>query len=84
MWIQEMIEARVVSSPTDQAPHRSTAQRLLKVWPDFGQSLSISRSKAFALCAAGEVRTVRIGRSVRVPVEEVDRYIASRLAESAA
>jgi len=57
-------------------------RRLLKVWPDIADALNISRSKAFEICSAGELKTVRIGRSVRVPVEEVDRYIESKLSES--
>jgi excisionase family DNA binding protein len=57
-------------------------RRLLKVWPDIVDALNISRSKAFEICSAGELRTVRIGRSVRVPVEEVDRYIESKLSGS--
>ena len=50
--------------------------------PDIADALNISRSKAFEICSAGELKTVRIGRSVRVPVEEVDRYIESKLSES--
>ena len=57
-------------------------RRLLKVWPDIADALNISRSKAFEICSAGELKTVRIGRSVRVPVEEVDRYIESKLSQS--
>jgi excisionase family DNA binding protein len=59
-------------------------QRLIKVYPDLAEALSISRSKAFDLCASGEVRTVRFGRAVRVPIEEVERVIAERLTGNAA
>ncbi len=43
--------------------------------------LSIGRSKAWELVSAGELRTVRIGRSVRVPATEVEAFVA-RLAET--
>lgn len=59
-------------------------RRLIRVWPDFGQALSVSRSKAFDIAASGEVRTVRLGRSLRVPIEEIDRLIEAKLAEGAA
>jgi excisionase family DNA binding protein len=71
-------DGSLVTSPA------SARRRLIKVYPDLAEALSISRSKAFELCASGEVKTVRFGRAVRVPVEEVDRVIQERLAESAA
>ena len=42
------------------------------------QALSMSRSKVYALMAAGELPTVRIGRSVRVPLSELERWLRNR------
>ena len=57
----------------------STGTRLLKVWPDVAEALNVSRSTAFALCASGQIRTIKIGRAVRVPVSELDHFINRRL-----
>lgn len=50
--------------------------------PDAASRLSIGRSKMYQLLTAGDVRCVRIGRAVRVPVEEVDNYAQRLLAEA--
>ena len=44
--------------------------------------LSIGRTKLLQLLAAGDIRAVRIGRAVRIHVDEVDRY-ARRLLDEA-
>lgn len=46
--------------------------------------LNLGRSKTWEMCSAGDLKTVRIGRSVRVPAEELDRFVAERIAETAA
>ncbi len=38
--------------------------------------LGIGRSKFFELIAAGEIETVQIGRSRRVPTEALESYVA--------
>ena len=43
----------------------STAARLL----------AISRSRAYELCAAGILPTVRIGSSIRVPARALERFV---------
>jgi excisionase family DNA binding protein len=42
--------------------------------------LGIGRSKLYELLAAGEIDSVRIGRSRRVPVVAVEEYVAHLLA----
>ena len=37
--------------------------------------LSISRSRAYELCAAGILPTVRIGSSIRVPARALERFV---------
>ncbi len=39
-------------------------------------ALGIGRSKFFELVAAGEIETVRIGRSRRVPAQAIEAYVA--------
>ena len=37
--------------------------------------LSIGRTRLFKLIASGEIESVRIGSSRRIPTEAIDRYI---------
>jgi excisionase family DNA binding protein len=45
---------------------------------DVAKELQVTRSTAYRLIAEGEVPSVRIGGSVRVPSEALDSLIASR------
>ncbi len=49
-----------------------------------GRYLGISRAKMYELLACGAVRSLTIGRSRRVPIAELDRFIDERLAVDAA
>ena len=40
--------------------------------------LAIGRTTLYQLIADGQVRTVRIGRAVRVPVAELEAFVARR------
>lgn len=40
--------------------------------------LGISRSKVYQFVAAGEIRSIRIGRLRKIPVAAIDEFIASR------
>ena len=53
--------------------------RLLLTVPEAAEALAISRSKLYELFAAGLVRSVRIDGSRRVPVEELENYVARLL-----
>jgi len=41
--------------------------------------LGIGRTKVFALLAAGELPAVRLGRSVRIPREALERWVRERI-----
>jgi excisionase family DNA binding protein len=43
--------------------------------------LAISRSVIYQLMAAGQLTPIRIGRSVRLPVEQLERFVADRLVD---
>jgi len=49
----------------------------LKV-PEVAKVLRIARSRAYELVAKGQIPAVRIGRSVRVPRHELDRWLADQ------
>ncbi len=53
---------------TDTTPK----QRFLKI-DDLASALCCSRSKAYALVSAGEVRAVKVGGLLRIPASELDR-----------
>lgn len=50
--------------------------RLLKV-QEVQDLLNLSRSMVYKLTTSGALKTVRIGKSVRIPVVAVEAYIAS-------
>ncbi|MGH3371724.1 MAG: helix-turn-helix domain-containing protein [Nocardioidaceae bacterium] len=55
--------------------------KLLLTPEDAAVVLSIGRSKLYELLATGELRSVRIGTSRRIPAEEVAAYV-QRLARA--
>jgi excisionase family DNA binding protein len=42
---------------------------------EVGKLLGLGRSKVFAMVAAGQLPAIRIGRSVRVPREALERWV---------
>jgi excisionase family DNA binding protein len=44
---------------------------------EMGYYLRISRAKAYAMAQAGQVPTVRFGRSVRIPIKLLDEWLAA-------
>jgi excisionase family DNA binding protein len=70
------------SRPRSARRHRPPAALLLTTL-ETAALLSIGRTTVYELIAAGELETVHIGRSVRVPTDAVARFI-SRLRVAAA
>jgi excisionase family DNA binding protein len=60
------------------------SERLLISPADASRALSISRTRVYELMASGQLRSVKIGRSRRIPVEALASFIAAIAAESAA
>jgi len=54
--------------------------RLLRI-EDVAQRLAVSRSMAWKLIAYGQLRSVRIGRAVRVRPADLEAYVASAVRE---
>ncbi len=54
--------------------------RLLRV-EEIAERLAISKSMAWKLIAYGEIRSLRIGRAVRVRPEDLEAYIGSAARE---
>jgi excisionase family DNA binding protein len=49
--------------------------RLLHPIPEAGEQLGVGRSTLYELIAAGELRTVKIGRRTLISHEELERYV---------
>ena len=58
-------------------PTEIETPRLLVRVEEAATLLSLSRSKVYALMAAGELHSVTIGRSRRIPMEALTDYVAN-------
>lgn len=54
--------------------------RLLRI-EDIAERLAVSRSMAWKLIAHGQLRSVRIGRAVRVRPADLEEYVAGAVRE---
>ena len=54
--------------------------RLLRL-DEVADRLSISKSMAWKLVACGQIRSVRIGRAVRIRPADLDEYVAGAVRE---
>ncbi len=57
-------------------------ERLLLRVPEAAELCGIGRSKAYELAAAGEWPSVKIGRSVRIPVEDLRAWVRGKVGEA--
>lgn len=57
--------------------------RLLLRPNEAAEAIGVGRSKVYELLASGELPSIRIGGSVRVPVDVLREWIARRLVEDA-
>ncbi len=48
---------------------------LLKI-PEVMERLAVGQTKVYELMSSGELRSVKVGRSRRVPSDELERFIA--------
>lgn len=47
----------------------------IRVWPEAGQLLGISKDAAYKAAAAGEIPVIRVGRRLLVPTAELLRML---------
>jgi excisionase family DNA binding protein len=59
-----------------QTTETNGRDRVLLRPEEVAEALSIGRSTVFALMRSGELRSVKIGKSRRVPVDAVTEYVA--------
>ncbi len=60
----------------------NTTERLLYRPAEAADAMGISRTKIYGLMASGDVPSVRVGGSLRVPVAALRERIERQLAES--
>ena len=58
--------------------------RLLLTVPEAAEALAISRSKLYELLASGDVASIRIDGSRRIPLIALEEYVSRLLAERTA
>lgn len=56
-------------------------ERLLLRPTEAAEAIGVSRAKAYALIASKEIPSIRVGGSVRVPLDALRAWIARQLAE---
>ena len=56
-------------------------ERLLLRPTEAAESIGIGRSKVYELLASGELPSIRIGGSIRVPVDKLRAWIEAKTAE---
>jgi excisionase family DNA binding protein len=57
---------------------RQPPMRLLLRVSEAAEALGLSRSTVYELIAAGEITPIRIGAAVRIPVTELEQWVAAR------
>lgn len=58
-------------------------ERLLLRVEEAAERLNVSRSLCYQLVLSGEIQSIKLGRSRRVPLIELERYIQRRIEEVA-
>lgn len=73
----------MTTAPTQfpSRPDETTTRALLVSIKQASEMLSISRSVIYQLIDAGQLTPIRIGRSVRLPIEQLEQFVANRLAQ---
>ena len=64
----------------DAAPRASSGPpepATMKLWPDVGQRLGLSRNGTYDAARRGEIPTLRFGRVLRVPTAAFNRMLES-------
>lgn len=59
----------------------AAGRKLLLTYGEAGELLGLSGRTVWTLVATGQLRACRIGRSVRIPLVELEQYIARQTAE---
>lgn len=61
---------------------RSETEKVLLSPDEVALALGISRSQLYKMFASGDILSVKVGRLRKIPVAEVDRFVARLLAQA--
>jgi excisionase family DNA binding protein len=61
----------------------ASARLLLRV-EEGAKLLDISRARLYTLLSEGQIKSIKIGRSRRIPLSEIQRWIASEMEQQTA
>ena len=70
------------SSPATETNHDEATRPLLISIAQAAAMLAVSRSSIYQLVWNEQLTPIRIGRSVRFPIEHIEEFIARQVAES--
>jgi len=59
------------------------SDRLLYRPAEVGEAIGVSRARAYELIATGTIPSIRVGSSIRVPVDALKQWIDRQLATAA-
>jgi excisionase family DNA binding protein len=69
--------------PSGPSTHRRTGVEKLLLRPmEAAESIAVSKSKIYELLASGSIPSVRIGKSIRIPREELKKWVDSQLTQA--
>ena len=60
----------------------NTDDRLLLTVPEAARRLGMGRSFIYELVSKGEIKSIKLGRSRRIPVSALEEFIEAKLSES--
>ncbi len=70
-----------MNEPTDNTPHAQTPRLpLLVTIPQAAELLAVSRSTVYQLIWDDELAPIRIGRSVRLTIDDLEDYVQRKRA----
>jgi excisionase family DNA binding protein len=70
------------SGESRRSERRRALEQLLLRADECAKVLGLGRSKVFMMLSSGELPSVRIGRSVRVPAKALERWVEERCVEA--
>jgi excisionase family DNA binding protein len=62
----------------DEGPSRTEPERLLVRPAKVAELLDVSRSSVYELIAAGVIPSIKLGKSIRVPLDKLKAFLDSR------
>jgi excisionase family DNA binding protein len=54
-------------------------EKALATVPEVATAISMSPAKVWQLIASGEIRSVKVGKARRIPIEEVTAFVERRM-----